>query len=53
MNWLNRIVVDCDCNRPTLASMRSEGFEVVRVEQTTLPKAPKFVRPAVLGAATV
>ena len=26
MNWLNRLVVCCDCNRPTLDSIREAGF---------------------------
>src|SRR5712691_129227 len=52
MNWLNRLVVCCDCNRPTLESIRDAGFAVTRVEHTALPKAPKFVRPAIVGSAT-
>jgi demethylmenaquinone methyltransferase/2-methoxy-6-polyprenyl-1,4-benzoquinol methylase len=51
MNWLNRLVVQCDCNRPTLATIESEGFSVSRLERTTMPKAPKFVRPLILGTA--
>ena len=53
MNWLNRIVVCCDCNRPTLDSIRAAGFTVAQVEHTALPKAPPFVRPAIVGTATV
>ena len=53
LNWLNRLVVCCDCNRPTLDSIRAAGFTVAQVEHTALPKAPPFVRPAVLGSATV
>ena len=52
MNWLNRFVVRCDCNRPTLDTIRQAGFAVTRVEPTTLPKAPPFVRPAIIGSAT-
>jgi ubiquinone/menaquinone biosynthesis C-methylase UbiE len=51
MNWLNRFVVHCDCNRPTLDSIEAEGFTVSKLERTTLPKAPKFVRPLIVGAA--
>jgi ubiquinone/menaquinone biosynthesis C-methylase UbiE len=51
MNWLNRLVVGCDCNRPTLATIEATGFTVSRLEQTTIPKAPKFVRPSIIGAA--
>src|SRR5215813_8093773 len=52
MNWLNRFVVGCDCNRPTLATIEAEGFHVDRLDRTTMPKAPKFVRPLILGTAT-
>ena len=52
MNWLNRLVVCCDCNRPTLDCIKAAGFTLSRLERTVLPKAPKFVRPAVLGSAT-
>jgi ubiquinone/menaquinone biosynthesis C-methylase UbiE len=52
MNWLNRLVVRCDCNRPTLARIQAAGFTVTQAGHTTLPKAPKFVRPAVIGSAT-
>jgi hypothetical protein len=52
MNWLNRLVVCCDCNRPTLDTIRQADFAVPRGEHTTLPKAPKFVRPAIVGRAT-
>ena len=51
MNWLNRLVVCCDCNRPTLGSLEAAGFTVSQLEHTVLPKAPKFVRPAILGRA--
>ncbi len=52
MNWLNRLVVCCDCNRPTLGSIQEAGFTVTQVEHTALPKAPKFVSPAIMGSAT-
>jgi ubiquinone/menaquinone biosynthesis C-methylase UbiE len=52
MNWLNRLVVCCDCNRPTVDSIAKAGFTLTRVEHTVLPKAPKFVQPAILGSAT-
>jgi ubiquinone/menaquinone biosynthesis C-methylase UbiE len=51
MNWINRLVVQCDCNRPTLTAIQAAGFEVSRLEQSTMPKAPKFVRPLILGTA--
>ena len=52
LNWLNRLVVCCDCNRPTLDSIRSAGFTVAQVEDTVLPKAPKFASPTIIGSAT-
>jgi len=52
INWLNRLVVRCDCNRPTLDTIRQTGFTVTSVEHTALPKAPPFVRPAIIGVAT-
>jgi ubiquinone/menaquinone biosynthesis C-methylase UbiE len=51
MNWINRLVVCCDCNRPTLTSIREAGFAVAQVEHTALPKAPKFIRPVIVGTA--
>ena len=52
MNPLNRFMVCCDCNRPTLETIRSAGFGVTALEQTELPKAPPFVRPLIVGTAT-
>ena len=52
MNWLNRLVVCCDCNRPTLGSILEAGFTIAQVEHTALPKAPKFVSPTIIGVAT-
>lgn len=51
MNWLNRSIFGCDCNRPTLATIETQGFTIARVEHSALPKAPKFVAPLILGAA--
>ena len=51
INWLNRLMVDCDCNRATLAAIEAAGFTVSRLEQTTMPKVPKFARPLIVGAA--
>jgi hypothetical protein len=51
MNWLNRLVVQCDCNRQTLSAIESEGFSVARLERTTLPEAPRFVQPLIVGVA--
>ena len=51
MNWLNRIVVCCDCNRPTVDTVERAGFRLAALEHTELPKAPSFVRPTVVGRA--
>jgi len=51
MNRINRAVVCCDCNRPTLNTIEAAGFEVTALEHTELPKAPSFVRPTIIGAA--
>ena len=51
MNWLNRLVVGCDCNRQTLSAIEGAGFEVSRLERAAMPEAPKFVRPLIVGAA--
>jgi len=51
MNWLNRLMVCCDCNRPTLDAIRRSGFTVTKVEHTALPEAPAYVRPAIVGRA--
>lgn len=51
MNWLNRFVVLCDCNRPTLTTIEASGFSVSALERTILPKAPKFARPLIVGTA--
>jgi ubiquinone/menaquinone biosynthesis C-methylase UbiE len=52
MNWLNRLVVCCDCNRPTLASIERAGFAVGEVTHGTLPKVPSFVSPLIIGSAS-
>jgi ubiquinone/menaquinone biosynthesis C-methylase UbiE len=51
MNRLNRFVAGCECNRPTLDAIRATGFEVDDLEQTTLNKVPRFVRPLIVGSA--
>ncbi len=51
MNWLVRLVVRCDCNRPTLDTIRQAGFTVTQVENTALPLAPPFISPAIIGTA--
>ena len=43
----------CHCNRDTVATIGSAGFELGQVEGGELPKAPAIVRPLVRGSATV
>jgi len=52
MNWLNRLVVCCNCNRPTPETIHAAGFHDVALRPFEMPKSPKFVRPGVLGTAT-
>jgi ubiquinone/menaquinone biosynthesis C-methylase UbiE len=53
MNGINRFVVGCDCNRPTLGTIQDAGFTITRIEHTTMPKVPKFASPVIVGSATV
>jgi len=52
LNWLNRLVVGCDCNRPTLEILERGGFVVDDLVHGELPKSPPFVRPMIVGSAT-
>jgi ubiquinone/menaquinone biosynthesis C-methylase UbiE len=52
MNWMNQLVMSCDCNRPTLTSIQEAGFTVNDVEHLALHKAPAFVSPLIVGRAT-
>ena len=52
MNWLNRMVVCCDCNRPTLQTLQSRGFVIDELVEGELPKSPSFARPLIVGRAT-
>ena len=51
INWLNRLVVGCDCNRPTLETLERGGFVIDDVIHGELPKSPSFVRPMIVGSA--
>jgi ubiquinone/menaquinone biosynthesis C-methylase UbiE len=42
-----------DQPRPTLRTMAEAGFTIIRIEHGEIPGAPKFVRPAIMGTATV
>jgi ubiquinone/menaquinone biosynthesis C-methylase UbiE len=51
LNWLNQLVVNCDCNRPTLDGIRNAGFTLADLSHGELPKTPPFARPLIVGAA--
>jgi ubiquinone/menaquinone biosynthesis C-methylase UbiE len=51
LNFVNQLVVCCDCNRPTLDTIESVGFNVTRVDRGELQKVPPFVRPLISGTA--
>jgi hypothetical protein len=48
---VNRLLVCCDCNRPTLTSIQEAGFTVTRVEHLTWQKVPSFASPLIVGSA--
>lgn len=52
-NWLNRLVVCCECNRPTLHSIAEAGFVIDHVEYGELPGTPAFIGPAAQGSAVL
>ena len=52
MNWLNRIVVGCDCNRQTLRTIEQGRLTMGDLVRGDLPKSPSFVRPMIVGSAT-
>ena len=51
MNPVNRLLVCCDCNRPTLTSIQEAGFTVTEVEHLTWQKVPSFASPLIVGSA--
>jgi ubiquinone/menaquinone biosynthesis C-methylase UbiE len=51
MNFVNRLVVGCDCNRATLGTIEGSGYSVTKLEHGELPKAPPFARPMISGSA--
>ena len=53
LNGVNRIIAHgCNCNRRTLGAIAAAGFTVVELTRGEIPKAPPFVRPLAIGAAT-
>jgi ubiquinone/menaquinone biosynthesis C-methylase UbiE len=54
LNGLNRIIAHgCNCNRATLDAVQTAGFALIGLRREEFPKAPPFVRPLVIGAASV
>jgi len=51
MDPVNLRVARCHCNRPTLETIRSAGFNVTQLEQDTLEHVPHFARPLIVGVA--
>ena len=51
LNGLNRFMLGCECNRPTLGSIRAAGFEVTQVESGMMPKVPAYAAPFIAGRA--
>jgi SAM-dependent methyltransferase len=43
----------CHCNRDTAAALDASAFEVDRIEQGKMPKAPPIVRPLIRGSAVL
>ena len=52
MNGLDRFLVGCECNRPTLSSIQATGFSVTEIQHLTLAKVPLFLSPLIVGQAT-
>ncbi len=52
MNSINRFLVGCECNRSTLDTIATAGFDVISVEHDSLAEAPALVRPLVVGSTT-
>ena len=52
MHRLNvRVGHGCHCNRPTLDTIRSAGFEVTQLHRDTIPYGPPWIRPLIVGVA--
>ena len=46
-----RVGHGCNCNRPTLETIKDHGFSITKIKHDRLRKAPPFVRPLIVGAA--
>ena len=52
MNGINRFMVGCECNRPTLRTIEAAGFDATKIEHTTAKKIPRWASPLIVGSAT-
>lgn len=52
VNWLNRLLVGCDCNRPTRDTLQRQGLVLNDIVDGEMPSSPSFVRPLLFGVAT-
>jgi SAM-dependent methyltransferase len=52
MNWLSRMIAGCECNRPTLETLRRGGFVIDDLADGELPKSPPIFRPMLVGVAS-
>lgn len=43
----------CNCNRRTLATIEASPFEVAEVQAERFPKAPRLVKPLIVGRAVL
>jgi ubiquinone/menaquinone biosynthesis C-methylase UbiE len=51
LNGIQLRVGRCNCNRPTVDSIRAAGFRITELTHGALPTAPAHVRPMVVGVA--
>ena len=51
LNGIQLRVGRCNCNRPTVDSIRAAGFQITELTHGALPTAPAHVRPMVVGVA--
>jgi hypothetical protein len=48
-----RLAHGCHCNRSTLDEIQGTGFAVRRIERDQLKHVPPFVRPLIVGEASI
>ena len=53
LNGFNQFIAyGCNCNRATVDAIRAAGFTITSLQRESFPKAPPFIRPMVVGAAS-